>query len=432
MLSEMMKDGLGRLLETFGHESFTFVVKNRNMKSTLAEALLISPAVYAELQCENTQRTFKLCEDGIDENDFAFLLNMIRRDIEDNIEISEERELSFLSIFRSLGNEGLSVQLLSLMHPSRELRYPSTNSTNGKATSTNSAVRSHDLMKHENNVDYCASQFYSYSINELSRLERNTLHALLSSETLKIENEDSLLATLIELGSNYYEYWEYIKVCYLSSSGISIFVDRLPFDEVRVEIWEQICHRLKNESEDEIRDMRFVCAPISKILITFPPVLNALKQKQWTVLYRASDHGFKGSNFHSRCDGKSNTITIILTTDGFIFGGFTPIAWDSSASYKADTTGQSFLFSVNNPHNHDFGPIGLQSQQYAIYCDSSYGPTFGDGHDLHIANDCNGNTSSYTSLGNAYVNDTNMYGTLVFTGQQTFTVKEIEVFAVTD
>jgi hypothetical protein len=421
MLSEMMKDGLSRLLEIFGDESFTFVVKDQNVKNTFAEALLISPSVYSAFQCENTLRTFKLCEDGIDENDFVFFLTMIRNEIEDNIEMSEQRELSFLSIFRSLGNERLSLQLLSLMHL-----------TDCKGTSTNNFVRSHELMKNESNVNYCASQFYSYSINELSRLDRNTLHALLSEERLKIEDEDSLLGTLIELGSQYYEYWQYIKVCFLSSSGISTFVGRLPFDEVRVEIWEQICHRLKNDSEDEIRDIRFVWSSISKILISFPPVLNVLKPKQWTLLYRGSDHGFNSSNFHSKCDGKSNTITIILTTVGFIFGGLTPITWDSSNSWKTDARGQSFLFSVKNPHNRDFGRIGLQNQQNAIFCHSSHGPTFGNSYDLYIANCCNGNTSSSTNVGNAYVNNTSIPGPQVFAGQQNFTVKEIEVFALTD
>jgi hypothetical protein len=87
---------------------------------------------------------------------------------------------------------------------------------------------------------------------------------------------------------------------------------------------------------------------------------------------------------------------------------------------------------VKNPRNRDFGRFGLQNQQYTIYCNSSYGPTFGNGHDLYIANGCNGNANSYTNLGTSYVNNTNIPGTQVFTGQQYFTVKEIEVFALTD
>ena len=40
--------------------------------------------------------------------------------------------------------------------------------------------------------------------------------------------------------------------------------------------------------------------------------------------------------------------------------------------------------------------------RYAIYGHSGYGPTFGD-HDIYIDNYANGNTDSYTSLGEAYV-----------------------------
>ena len=33
---------------------------------------------------------------------------------------------------------------------------------------------------------------------------------------------------------------------------------------------------------------------------------------------------------------------------------------------------------------------------------SSYGPSFGDGHDLHIASDANNNKNSYSDLGVVY------------------------------
>ena len=39
---------------------------------------------------------------------------------------------------------------------------------------------------------------------------------------------------------------------------------------------------------------------------------------------------------------------------------------------------------------------------YAIYGNSGYGPTFGD-HDIYLDNYANGNTDSYTNLGEAYV-----------------------------
>jgi hypothetical protein len=74
----------------------------------------------------------------------------------------------------------------------------------------------------------------------------------------------------------------------------------------------------------------------STILFEFPIVLNSFIRHTWRLLYRESRDGFGSSNFHSKSDGVPNTITIILMTGGFIFGGFTPIAWDSSGNYKED------------------------------------------------------------------------------------------------
>jgi hypothetical protein len=123
---------------------------------------------------------------------------------------------------------------------------------------------------------------------------------------------------------------------------------------------------------------------------------------------------------------------VILTNKDFIFGGFTPISWDSSGLWKTDNSQQSFLFSVQDPRNSDPRSFSLvNSSSYAIYCHSSYGPTFGNGHDIYVADDCNKNTNSGTYLGSSYRNDTGLNGNQVFTGEQQFQVKEIEIFSIT-
>ena len=74
---------------------------------------------------------------------------------------------------------------------------------------------------------------------------------------------------------------------------------------------------------------------ISKILTGQQP-LELIKlcgfdlKAQFNLLYRASEHGFQSSQFHSKCDGKGNILTI-LKANGFIFGGFTSVIWDSSS-----------------------------------------------------------------------------------------------------
>ena len=46
----------------------------------------------------------------------------------------------------------------------------------------------------------------------------------------------------------------------------------------------------------------------------------------WKLCYRASYHGWYSNTFHSRCDGKYNTVTIIRKQQ-YVFGGYTDVAW---------------------------------------------------------------------------------------------------------
>jgi hypothetical protein len=83
----------------------------------------------------------------------------------------------------------------------------------------------------------------------------------------------------------------------------------------------------------------------SVIIKDFPMILKEFKRRTWQLLYRASRDGFKASNFHGKCDNQMNTLTFIETTKIFIFGGFTPIALDSTSGHKPDNSGKVF-FSV--------------------------------------------------------------------------------------
>ena len=47
---------------------------------------------------------------------------------------------------------------------------------------------------------------------------------------------------------------------------------------------------------------------------------------RWFLCYRASTDGWAGRTFHSRCDGKRDTITIIKNGE-YVFGGYSDIPW---------------------------------------------------------------------------------------------------------
>ncbi len=69
--------------------------------------------------------------------------------------------------------------------------------------------------------------------------------------------------------------------------------------------------------------------------------------KKLNLLWRGTRDGFEASKFHSLCDDKANTLTVVKTTTGCIFGGYTSVPWSSVGGYKPDS--KAFLFSLKNP-----------------------------------------------------------------------------------
>jgi hypothetical protein len=95
----------------------------------------------------------------------------------------------------------------------------------------------------------------------------------------------------------------------------------------------------------------------SLIVADFPALLAEFREKRFTLLWRGSRAGFGAGDFHCRCDGRAHTLTLIQDTDGNIFGGFTPVAWESPVEWKrkADPSLKSFLLKENDhvsPERH--------------------------------------------------------------------------------
>jgi hypothetical protein len=169
----------------------------------------------------------------------------------------------------------------------------------------------------------------------------------------------------------------------------------------------------------------------SAIIPDFPKLFEDFKQKRFTLLWRGSRDGFRCWDFHRRCDGHPNTLTVILDTKGNIFGGFTPVEWDSSNKNKADPSLKSFIFTLKNPHNVPPRRFMLKDEkkEKAIICCSDWDPHF---LDIRVSSNCNRNSYSGTLLGDSYTYDTGLDGDKFFTGSKEFQVKEIEVFEITD
>jgi hypothetical protein len=93
----------------------------------------------------------------------------------------------------------------------------------------------------------------------------------------------------------------------------------------------------------------------SRIISAIPEIFAEFRKNQISLLWRGSRDGFKAQEFHGRCEGHANTLTVISDTKGNIFGGFTPVEWESRTPnsewdgfncLKADDSLKSFLFTL--------------------------------------------------------------------------------------
>lgn len=142
---------------------------------------------------------------------------------------------------------------------------------------------------------------------------------------------------------------------------------------------------------------------------------------EFRLLYRSSRDGFSAKAFHSACDNKGRTVTIIDTTYGVVFGGYTDMPWTSK---RGNYYAKSFLFDlpgIDYPHGlpRKF-KLRASNDCYAVVHDCRYGPVFGRGHDILTRID----ESGLSILPESY--DMGQMGTI----WGDYTITDMEVFQI--
>ena len=153
---------------------------------------------------------------------------------------------------------------------------------------------------------------------------------------------------------------------------------------------------------------------------------------QLELLYRASRDGKSASAFHAKCDNKGPTLTVVTSDGGYEVGAYTDVAWTSRGNHTRSD--RAWLFTTKCHAGLPPTQMKLTNSGYAMKDASSYGPTFGGNHDLHVPN--NPQTAWCTAnLGNSYRLPSGYPSTFLAEdgagqGQPYFRCAEIEVFRV--
>eukprot|EP00457_Paulinella_chromatophora_P005564 gb/GEZN01005581.1/.p1 GENE.gb/GEZN01005581.1/~~gb/GEZN01005581.1/.p1 ORF type:complete len:489 (-),score=102.28 gb/GEZN01005581.1/:270-1736(-) len=176
-----------------------------------------------------------------------------------------------------------------------------------------------------------------------------------------------------------------------------------------------------------VKDSKLLDAKLKKSLLK---MFNGAKGIKLDLIYRGSRDGFTGSSFHLKCDGHGPTLTVIKPShNNNIFGGYSEHEWSSSGSYSSQPAWLYALRTGAGDTAYKFLPTSSSSHAYN---NSSYGPTFGGGHDLHVNSMMTSqnnytNPSTFTQVAPGY---SGHFTKELFAGMYKWAVGEIEVFSV--
>ncbi|XP_068716910.1 uncharacterized protein [Montipora capricornis] len=171
---------------------------------------------------------------------------------------------------------------------------------------------------------------------------------------------------------------------------------------------------------------------LNKLNWFIAPVLQSPSCSRFVKCWRAKTDGWAASTFHSNCDGKGPTVTII-EVGSYIFGGYTDVSWSSTPCSYASSN-KSFIYSLYNINGYAPVKLPVKSgyQSHAIFRCSNSGPTFGSGYDIHIYDNAASNPYSRTFCGITYPPppgySSSRSSCRFYAGSYNFNLTDIEVF----
>jgi hypothetical protein len=138
---------------------------------------------------------------------------------------------------------------------------------------------------------------------------------------------------------------------------------------------------------------------------------------EFNLLYRGTRDGITNNAFHFRCDSKDCTLTVLETTCGKVFGGYSNTAWLSTGDDKV--ANKAFLFALSGGGVSSPCKMKLKNanDKRAVFCNIFLGPVFG-------------NDDMCVDGSNVHINPGNSYDQGPLTNG-TYSIKEVEVFQVT-
>lgn len=189
----------------------------------------------------------------------------------------------------------------------------------------------------------------------------NALNNLNSSANYLIQNLTKQKNTINDLIANANEQYNAI-----ADTAHEISVQAEAVEQQSLAIWSVNIGPLLNVSQYVNNTLWMV---IDDAVVNYGYPYN-----HYTILYDSNTDGFNRTEFLKRVTGQLNTITIVFTDNGYVFGAGIFVAWSNQTGFITDKF--AFTLSVNNG---DICGINRNNTQKAVYISPEIMFQFGEG-----------------------------------------------------
>jgi hypothetical protein len=144
---------------------------------------------------------------------------------------------------------------------------------------------------------------------------------------------------------------------------------------------------------------------------------------KYQLLYKASRDGWEEATFNNFLCSRRPTVAILLSKNGYLFGGYTVVPWsgETSVAFADDSV---FLFTLTNPNGIKpiKFPVNVRNPRTTTVCCGKGAPFFEGGFNVK------GQTCRFEFPGANYANISGYYEANLFTGSQETELSDMEVF----
>jgi hypothetical protein len=230
-----------KLIAGINRKDFRIVSGSESFVCDRFQAAFISPRIAKLISNDSTIDTFSLThsdsdsDSDSDSRSFSILCSLL---CGDSISIDDENIIFVEHLLEDLYNFELSELVFKFVDEWKPLN------------TSNCISRMQAKMKvgleTTGESELIGSAFSETNIESIRIIDVCVLKDILSSDSLRISNEDWLLRMIFELGSKYFSLFGSIRFEYLSSSSIDFFFENISFEDIDSDIWHQLWIRSRH------------------------------------------------------------------------------------------------------------------------------------------------------------------------------------------